>query len=250
MKHHVDFSLPVLVVEQEEFYRQEIKKLLSRYFVQVDCAAKAKNASERLRHTKYGLVIMDSQFNPRSGLDFLRENSEELSGVPKVVMPIILNPSDKTQYLEVHQIDDIISKLGPWEGKLPVAIEWEKFLQMNDRAFFPDNPWFARYEDDPEFSQYFEWLLCDPFGVSFDSSKRFSETEMMVLQLRARDCHEPEIEETLLKERADWILMIAGEVSDSGTMEQPHPSGQKLIKWGEEGGYCPFVFFRHFFIEE
>lgn len=121
-----------------------------------------------------------------------------------------------------------------------IAIEWDEFLRKNDRAFFPSSPHFIKHP---------ECLLEDPFEVSFETCKKFSETEMILFQLRARNYHEEMIEDGLAERKADWILVVGGNIVDTGARGRPQPTGKELMELGKKHNRYPFVFFRCVVIE-
>lgn len=69
----VDMNLPILVVDDyREMLRLIGRQLHSLGFRNIDEATGGVNALERMRATRYGLVISDLNMAPMTGLQFLR----------------------------------------------------------------------------------------------------------------------------------------------------------------------------------
>ena len=70
----VDMNAPVLVVDDYQTMVRIIRNLLKQLgFENVDEAADGREALEKMRTTKYGLVISDWNMEPMTGYELLRE---------------------------------------------------------------------------------------------------------------------------------------------------------------------------------
>ena len=70
----VDLSMPVLVVDDYKTMIRIIQNLLRQIgFPNVDEAADGAEAYQKMRSTRYGLVISDWNMEPMTGYDLLRE---------------------------------------------------------------------------------------------------------------------------------------------------------------------------------
>ena len=70
----VDMNAPVLVVDDYQTMVRIIRNLLKQLgFENVDEAADGREALEKMKGKKYGLVISDWNMEPMTGLQFLRE---------------------------------------------------------------------------------------------------------------------------------------------------------------------------------
>ena len=70
----VDHSIPVLVVDDYSTMVRIVRNLLKQLgFVDIDDAGDGKAALAKLRGRKFGLVISDSNMEPMTGYDLLKE---------------------------------------------------------------------------------------------------------------------------------------------------------------------------------
>lgn len=70
----VDLSMPVLVVDDYKTMIRIIRNLLTQLgFTNIDDAADGKEALEKMRENKFGLVISDWNMEPMTGYELLRE---------------------------------------------------------------------------------------------------------------------------------------------------------------------------------
>ncbi|MCZ8280783.1 MAG: response regulator [Aquidulcibacter sp.] len=70
----VDMNAPVLVVDDYQTMVRIIRNLLKQLgFENVDEAADGREALEKMKKTKYGLVISDWNMEPMTGYELLRE---------------------------------------------------------------------------------------------------------------------------------------------------------------------------------
>jgi two-component system, chemotaxis family, chemotaxis protein CheY len=85
----VDFSIPVLVVDDYRAVARIMARLLNQAgFHDVDEATDGDEALARMRERKYGLVLSDWHMNPKSGLDLLNEAKadEKLRDTPFILV--------------------------------------------------------------------------------------------------------------------------------------------------------------------
>jgi two-component system, chemotaxis family, chemotaxis protein CheY len=91
----VDFSAPVLVVDDEMVMVRLTKQVLSKVgFDQIDHACDGEQALGMLRQKKYQLVIADLRMRPVGGLQILRavRQDDGLKGIRFLLMTASLAP--------------------------------------------------------------------------------------------------------------------------------------------------------------
>ena len=70
----VDFSMPILIVDDYKTMLRIIKNLLNQLkFTNVDEATDGTDALQKLRGASYGLVISDWNMEPMTGLELLKQ---------------------------------------------------------------------------------------------------------------------------------------------------------------------------------
>jgi two-component system chemotaxis response regulator CheY len=86
----VDKKMPILIVDDVQFVRREVKMLLRKLgFDNVDAAENGRQALEMMRSGKgYGLVISDWIMEPMSGIELLQEirRDENLRETPFIMI--------------------------------------------------------------------------------------------------------------------------------------------------------------------
>jgi two-component system chemotaxis response regulator CheY len=85
----IDYSVPVLVVDDEQVMIAVVKQLVSNVgFEQVDHAYDGKKALSMLHQRRYQLVISDLHMKPMDGLQLLRaiRKDDALKTTPVVLM--------------------------------------------------------------------------------------------------------------------------------------------------------------------
>lgn len=86
----VDKKMPILIVDDVQFVRREVKMLLRKLgFDNVDAAENGRQALEMMRSGKgYGLVISDWIMEPMSGIELLHEirRDENLRQTPFIMI--------------------------------------------------------------------------------------------------------------------------------------------------------------------
>lgn len=86
----VDKRMPILIVDDVQFVRREVKMLLRKLgFDNVDAAENGRQALEMMRAGKgYGLVISDWIMEPMSGIELLQEirRDENLRETPFIMI--------------------------------------------------------------------------------------------------------------------------------------------------------------------
>ena len=70
----IDYSMPVLVVDDYQTVLRIMRNLLRRAgFAEVDTAGDGEEALAKMRERKYGLVISDWYMAPVNGIDLVRQ---------------------------------------------------------------------------------------------------------------------------------------------------------------------------------
>ena len=70
----IDYSMPVLVVDDYQTVLRIMRNLLRRAgFAEIDMAGDGEEALAKMRERKYGLVITDWYMAPVNGLDLVRQ---------------------------------------------------------------------------------------------------------------------------------------------------------------------------------
>jgi two-component system, chemotaxis family, chemotaxis protein CheY len=85
----VDLSMQVLVVDDYKTMVRIIRNLLNQLgFQNIDEASDGKQALDKLRAGKYGMVISDWNMEPMTGYELLREvrADERLKGTPFIMV--------------------------------------------------------------------------------------------------------------------------------------------------------------------
>lgn len=86
----VDKRMPILIVDDVQYVRREVKMLLRKLgFDNVDAAENGRQALEMMRSGKgYGLVISDWIMEPMSGIELLEEirRDESLRQTPFIMI--------------------------------------------------------------------------------------------------------------------------------------------------------------------
>jgi two-component system chemotaxis response regulator CheY len=91
----VDYSAPILIVDDEQVMVGLTKRVLSKAgFERIDHACDGETALNLLRQQKYALVIADLRMQPISGLQILRtiRQDDELRDIRFVLMTASLEP--------------------------------------------------------------------------------------------------------------------------------------------------------------
>ena len=108
-----NFQAHILVVDDDEGIRSLVKKYLNEKKYLVTTADNAENASEKIKIIKFDLIILDIMMPGKSGLDFLKENRENIN-TPVILLTAKGEPNERIEGLEMGA-DDYLPK--PFEPK-------------------------------------------------------------------------------------------------------------------------------------
>ncbi len=108
-----NFRAHILVVDDDEGIRSLVKKYLNEKKYLVTTADNAENASEKIKIIKFDLIILDIMMPGKSGLDFLKENRENIN-TPIILLTAKGEPNERIEGLEMGA-DDYLPK--PFEPK-------------------------------------------------------------------------------------------------------------------------------------
>ena len=108
-----NFQAHILVVDDDEGIRSLVKKYLNEKRYLVTTADNAENASEKIKVIKFDLIILDIMMPGKSGLDFLKENKENIN-TPIILLTAKGEPNERIEGLEMGA-DDYLPK--PFEPK-------------------------------------------------------------------------------------------------------------------------------------
>ncbi|MCD4785051.1 MAG: response regulator [Candidatus Eremiobacteraeota bacterium] len=80
--------LNILIIEDEEQIRKEIRRIVSAPGIHVDEAEDGSSAIMKINNNRYDLVILDLVLPNVDGMDVLREirDNEEMSELPVVIL--------------------------------------------------------------------------------------------------------------------------------------------------------------------
>ena len=107
------FIAHILLVDDDDTIRSLVKKYLNERKYLVTTADNAENASEKIRVIKFDLIILDIMMPGKSGLDFLKENRENIN-TPIILLTAKGEPNERIEGLEMGA-DDYLPK--PFEPK-------------------------------------------------------------------------------------------------------------------------------------
>lgn len=82
----------------------------------------------------------------------------------------------------------------------------------------------------------------DPFAMDFDSFDALPAPEKLAVQELAWRLHGAVVLQQLNDLRAAWVLMVGGQVVESGATMDDYPSETRLDTLGTANGLVPFVF--------
>ena len=103
-----NFQAHILVVDDDEGIRSLVKKYLNEKKYLVTTANNAENASEKISIIKFDLIILDIMMPGKSGLDFLKENRENIN-TPIILLTAKGEPNERIEGLEMGA-DDYLPK--------------------------------------------------------------------------------------------------------------------------------------------
>ena len=108
-----NFQAHILVVDDDAGIRSLVKKYLNEKKYLVTTADNAENASEKIKIIKFDLIILDIMMPGKSGLDFLKENKENIN-TPIILLTAKGQANERIEGLEIGA-DDYLPK--PFEPK-------------------------------------------------------------------------------------------------------------------------------------
>ncbi len=108
-----DFLAHILVVDDDEGIRSLVKKYLNENNYLITTANSAENAFEKVEIIKFDLIILDIMMPGKSGLEFIRENKNNLD-TPIILLTAKGQADERIEGLEIGA-DDYLPK--PFEPK-------------------------------------------------------------------------------------------------------------------------------------
>ena len=108
-----NFLAHILVVDDDEGIRSLVKKYLNENKYLITTADSAEDASEKIKIIKFDLIILDIMMPGQSGLDFIKENKNELD-TPIILLTAKGQANERVAGLEIGA-DDYLPK--PFEPK-------------------------------------------------------------------------------------------------------------------------------------
>ena len=108
-----NFLAHILVVDDDEGIRSLVKRYLDENEYLITTADSAEDASEKIKIIKFDLVILDIMMPGKSGLEFIKENKNELD-TPIILLTAKGQANERVEGLEIGA-DDYLPK--PFEPK-------------------------------------------------------------------------------------------------------------------------------------
>ncbi len=108
-----DFYAHILVVDDDQGIRSLVKKYLNENKYLITTASNAEDAFEKIKIIKFDLIILDIMMPGKSGLEFIKENKNNLD-TPIILLTAKGQANDRVEGLEVGA-DDYLPK--PFEPK-------------------------------------------------------------------------------------------------------------------------------------
>ena len=108
-----NFLAHILVVDDDEGIRSLVKKYLNENEYLVTTATNAEDAAEKIKIIKFDLIILDIMMPGKSGLEFIKENKDELN-TPVILLTAKGHANERVEGLEIGA-DDYLPK--PFEPK-------------------------------------------------------------------------------------------------------------------------------------
>ena len=108
-----DFLAHILVVDDDEGIRSLVKKYLNENDYLITTANSAEKAFEKVKIIKFDLIILDIMMPGKSGLEFIRENRNNLD-TPIILLTAKGQADERIEGLEIGA-DDYLPK--PFEPK-------------------------------------------------------------------------------------------------------------------------------------
>ena len=107
------FSAHILVIDDDDGIRSLVKKYLNENNFLVTTADNAENALEKIKIIKFDLIVLDIMMPGKSGLEFLKENTNKLE-TPVILLTAKGEANERVEGLEIGA-DDYLAK--PFEPK-------------------------------------------------------------------------------------------------------------------------------------
>jgi EAL domain-containing protein (putative c-di-GMP-specific phosphodiesterase class I)/DNA-binding response OmpR family regulator len=99
----------LLYIEDEHAAREQLGKLLTRYFKKVVCAENGQDGLEKFYSDSFDLIITDIEMPIMGGVDFAKEVRISNANVPIIVLTAYNNPKDLVNLIDIG-IDKYIIK--------------------------------------------------------------------------------------------------------------------------------------------
>ncbi len=107
------FIAHILVVDDDDGIRSLVKKYLNENNYLVTTANSAEDGFEKIKIIKFDLIILDIMMPGKSGLEFIKENKNEIK-IPVILLTAKGGASERIEGLEIGA-DDYLPK--PFEPK-------------------------------------------------------------------------------------------------------------------------------------
>ena len=108
-----NFNAHILVVDDDDGIRDQVKQYLDQNNFLVSTAKSAEDAFEKVKIIKFDLIVLDIMMPGKSGLEFTNENKAKLN-TPIILLTAKGEASERVEGLEVGA-DDYLPK--PFEPK-------------------------------------------------------------------------------------------------------------------------------------
>ena len=108
-----NFLAHILVVDDDEGIRSLVKKYLNENHYLINTANNAEDAFEKIKIIKFDLIILDIMMPGKSGLEFIKENKNDLD-TPIILLTAKGQAQERVEGLEIGA-DDYLPK--PFEPK-------------------------------------------------------------------------------------------------------------------------------------
>ena len=108
-----EFEAHILVVDDDKGIRELVKQYLDEYGFITSTAQNAEDAIDKVNQIKFDLIILDIMMPGKSGLEFLKENKNDID-TPVILLTAKGEATDRIEGLETGA-DDYLPK--PFEPK-------------------------------------------------------------------------------------------------------------------------------------
>ena len=106
-------KIKILIIDDDTRLRELLKKYLENNNFLTDIVKNTSEAREKLKNTKYNLLIIDVMLPGETGIDFLKEFRKS-SNIPAIILSAMSDVEDRIYGLE-NGANDYITK--PFEPK-------------------------------------------------------------------------------------------------------------------------------------